>query len=269
MPLFTTAFSFPFPWPAQAYAVMNKYPNPLAPHVISLDVLSRTILEDGTIRSERLIGVQQDSPKWVNRLLGSQDVTFVREVSFVVPSSLGHPTDPTLSSPDTNHLEPPKLLMASTNLTLSYLLQCRESISYIPYPWPHAVPETLETLAPLAATLEGRPTSTPPTPVPKPHPLSHPAMPSHTLFSQSALIYSTGIFASNPYPPVGISKASPIEPLSMPRAKTMPQRAAGKKVETWSTERFEMNADKGRAAMEHAARRFWMSEGDQEATMEP
>ena len=36
--------------------------------VISMDVLSRTLLEDGTIRSERLIGVQQDSPKWVNRV---------------------------------------------------------------------------------------------------------------------------------------------------------------------------------------------------------
>ena len=259
--------------------------------MVSLDVLSRTILEDGTIRSERLIGVQQDSPKWVNRvsrslkaflgpndaprelnssslfqLLGSQDVTFVREVSFVVPSALGHPTDPSLSSPATNHHEPPKLLMASTNLTLSYLLQCRESISYLPHPWPHAVPETLEQLAPPAATLPERPASTPPTPITPPHPLSHPALPSHTLFSQSALIYSTGIFASNPYPPVGISKASPIEPLSMPRAKTLPQRAAGRKVETWSTERFEMNAENGRAAMEHAARSFWMSEAV-EATM--
>ncbi|KAK4705938.1 hypothetical protein P7C70_g264, partial [Phenoliferia sp. Uapishka_3] len=260
MPLFTTAFPFPFPWPAHVYAVMNKYPNPLAPHVISMDVLSRTILEDGTIRSERLIGVQQDSPKWVNRLLGSQDVTFVREVSFVVPSSLAHPTDPTLSSPATSYQEPPKLLMASTNLTLSYLLQCRESISYLPFPWPHIAPETMATLAPLAPTLPRPPPSTSDL---KPHPLSHPTLPSHTLFSQSALIYSTGIFASNPYPPVGISKASPIEPLSMPRAKTMPQRAAGKKVEIWSTERFVGNAEKGRAAMDYAARRFWLSEGDQ------
>lgn len=66
--LFQTEFAFQFPWPAQVFAVLNKYPNPLAPHVVSVDVVSRTILEDGTIRSERLIGVQQDSPKWINKV---------------------------------------------------------------------------------------------------------------------------------------------------------------------------------------------------------
>lgn len=72
MMLFTTAFPFPYPFPALVYACMNKYPSPLAPHVISIDVLERTILEDGTIRSERLLGVQQDSPRWVNRVRRSQ-----------------------------------------------------------------------------------------------------------------------------------------------------------------------------------------------------
>lgn len=66
--LFTTAFPFPFPFPALAYAVINKYPSPLAPHVISIDVLERSILDDGTVRSERLLGVRQDSPRWVNRV---------------------------------------------------------------------------------------------------------------------------------------------------------------------------------------------------------
>ena len=68
MHLFTTAFPFPFPFPALAYSVINKYPSPLAPHVISIDVLERSILEDGTVRSERLLGVRQDSPRWVNRV---------------------------------------------------------------------------------------------------------------------------------------------------------------------------------------------------------
>lgn len=66
--LFSTEHAFHFPWPAQVFAVLNKYPNPLAPHVVSVDVLDRQVLEDGTIRSERLIGVQQDSPRWVNRV---------------------------------------------------------------------------------------------------------------------------------------------------------------------------------------------------------
>lgn len=66
--LFTTAFPFPYPFPAHVYSVLNKYPNPEASHVISIDVLERTFLEDGTIRSERLIGIKQDAPKWVNRV---------------------------------------------------------------------------------------------------------------------------------------------------------------------------------------------------------
>lgn len=68
MQLCTQTFTFPFPFPAHVYAVLNKYPNPLAPHVISIDVLDRSFLEDGTIRSERLLGVRQDSPKWVSRV---------------------------------------------------------------------------------------------------------------------------------------------------------------------------------------------------------
>ncbi|KAI5481044.1 PRELI/MSF1 domain protein [Pseudohyphozyma bogoriensis] len=237
--LFTTATTFDFPFPAQAYAVINKYPNPLAPHVISVDVLDRKVLDDGTVRSERLIGVQQDSPRWVRRLLGSQDITYVREVTFLVPSSITPPNLTTTPSPDQTLLEPPKLLMASTNLTLSSLLQCRESIAYLPHPWPYS-PITSSTLAPQEPDSPPAPGSAPPsTPA---HPLSHPSMPPTTLFTQSALFFSTGIFAAAPYPPTGISPLSPIAPLSLPRAQTAPQRAAGGKVERWSRDRFEMNA---------------------------
>lgn len=158
--------------------------------------------------------------------------------------------------------------MASTNLTLSYLLQCRESISYLPHPWPYLPTnsKTLNNLAPLATKIPSTSTSTTnpidstiPTPQQEQyphHPLSHPSLPPHTLFSQSALIYSTGIFASENYPPIGISKLSPIKPLSEPRASTAPQRAAGRRVEKWSLSRFEGNAEIGRGAMIWAADRF-------------
>lgn len=66
--LFLTEFPFSNAFPLQAFAAVNKYPNPLAPHVVSMDVISREILEDGTVRSERLIGIQQDAPKWVTRV---------------------------------------------------------------------------------------------------------------------------------------------------------------------------------------------------------
>lgn len=66
--LFLTSFPFANPFPLQAFAAVNKYPNPLASHVVSMDVISREIMEDGTVRSERLIGIQQDAPKWVTRV---------------------------------------------------------------------------------------------------------------------------------------------------------------------------------------------------------
>ncbi|GAA5991563.1 hypothetical protein JCM5350_002616 [Sporobolomyces pararoseus] len=269
--LFNTSFPFNYPWPAQVYSVLNKYPNPRAPHVVSMDVVDRQILPDGTIRSERILGISQDSPRWIRRLLGTPDVTYAREVSFIVPSSLPNPSDPSPSASATLK-EPPKLLMASTNLSLSSLLQCRESISYLPHPWPHLPQPTKEQLAPGLSLRDGDeageqlddndnddPDSNPSYPKPSPgdHPLSHPTMPPTTLFSQSALIFSLGPIASTAYPPHGISPTSPISPESFPAASTFPQRAAGKRVEEYSKGRFEENAQGGRQAMMWAAEEMW------------
>ena len=163
--------------------------------------------------------------------------------------------------------------MASTNLTMSSLLQCRESISYLPHPWPHLPKPTKEQLAPglslrddgsdeilppsSSSSSDDDNLSTYPSPSPGDHPLSHPTMPSTTLFSQSALIFSLGPIASKPYPPHGISPTSPIEPESFPSASTFPQRAAGNKIEQYSKGRFEENAQGGRMAMMWAAEDMW------------
>lgn len=184
----------------------------------------------------------------------------MREVSFVIPSSTANPLVSLATSAPTVHQEPPKLLMASTNLTLSHIMQCRESISYIPHPWPHLPKPTANQLAPSLLNSSADSPSTEFAPDDPSHPLSHPSLPPSTLFSQSALIFSTGMFASQAYPPIGISRLSPIEPLSLPRAGTMPQRALGKKVEQWGKDRFETNAETGRNAMEWMAKRLWEAE---------
>ncbi|KAK4052194.1 hypothetical protein OIV83_002489 [Microbotryomycetes sp. JL201] len=269
--LFEQEHRFSFPWPAQVFAVLNKYPNPLAPHVVSVDVVDRRMLDDGTIRSERLIGVQQDSPKWINKIIGQPDTTFVREVSFVVPS--GEPNPQESSSTTVAHLEPPKLVMASTNLTLANLMQCRESISYLPHPWPNLPRTTASQFAPSLRSsshiLDSRRGSRTPSLssstsssllVSDSDSTASSSLPPSTLFSQSALIFSTGPLASQPYPPIGISAASPIEPLTFPRANTMPQRALGKRIEQWGATRFETNAQTGKEAMTHAAKTFWEQE---------
>ncbi|BGP18826.1 hypothetical protein JCM10213_003481 [Rhodosporidiobolus nylandii] len=272
--LFTTSFPFSFPWPAQVYAVLNKYPNPLAPHVVSVDVVDRQILPDGTVRSERILGIMQESPRWVRRMLGAPDITYAREVSFIVPSSLPNPSIPSPpgESPSLSLQEPPKLLMASTNLSLSSLLQCRESISYLPHPWPHLPQPTRRQLAPELSTNlrseeedasgedEEDAEGVPPYPQAREtdHPLSHPTMPPTTLFSQSALIFACGLLASAPYPPRQCTTSPSSTPAeSLPAADFFPQRAAGKRVEEYSKGRFEENAQTGRSAMDFAAAKLW------------
>lgn len=202
-------------------------------------------------------------------------MTYAREVSFIVPASTAHPHTASTTAPSQVVLEPPKLLMASTNLSLSSLLQCRETISYLPHPWPHLPLPTRRQFAPklrssvrngdsedgdgdgedeLPDENENEPY---PSATATDHPLSHPTMPPSTLFSQSALIFSTGVLATEAYPPKGVSIESPIAPASRPPAATYPQRAAGRKVEEYSRDRFEQNASGGRAAMEWAAGKLW------------
>ena len=203
-------------------------------------------------------------------------MTYAREVSFIVPASTAHPQTASTTAPSQVVLEPPKLLMASTNLSLSSLLQCRETISYLPHPWPHLPLPTRRQFAPkLRSSVrngdsedgdgydgeEDLPDENENEPYPSAtatdHPLSHPTMPPSTLFSQSALIFSTGVLATEAYPPKGVSVESPIAPASRPPAATYPQRAAGRKVDEYSRDRFEQNASGGRAAMEWAAGKLW------------
>ena len=81
----------------------RKYPNPFAGHVYSVDTLSRTVdPATGIVRSERLIGVQQGAPAWIQKvrigraelyrslltlqLFQLPETAYVREVVFIDPA---------------------------------------------------------------------------------------------------------------------------------------------------------------------------------------
>ena len=67
-------------------AVWFKYPNPFAEHVQSIDVLNRTICpHTGVLRTERIMTVEQSTPKWIKQILGIDGATYVREVITVDP----------------------------------------------------------------------------------------------------------------------------------------------------------------------------------------
>ncbi|SNX82851.1 related to protein involved in intramitochondrial protein sorting [Melanopsichium pennsylvanicum] len=111
---FTQTQEFAHPWHQTANAVWNKYPNPHADHVVSVDTLSFTFdPTTATLRTERIIGVRQGAPGWLMRLTGASEDTYVREVVMINPFSK-------------------QFRMSSTNLSLTQYMLVKEYITYTP-----------------------------------------------------------------------------------------------------------------------------------------
>ncbi|OAV91856.1 hypothetical protein PTTG_02666 [Puccinia triticina 1-1 BBBD Race 1] len=119
MVVFTAQHLFPFAFRDVAIGIWHKYPNEHSTHITSVDVLDRSFLPDGTIRTERLISIRQHAPRWIMKLVGGAEEQYVREVIFYkVPSSAD---------------QSPMVLMGSVNLSMSSILVCREQIRYQPF----------------------------------------------------------------------------------------------------------------------------------------
>ncbi|KAJ7293170.1 PRELI-like family-domain-containing protein [Mycena rebaudengoi] len=81
-----------------------------------IDVLDRTVdPKTGIIRTERILGCKQKTPIWIVKLFGGSEDAFVREISFV---------DPTTQT----------ATITSVNLSLSQFATCFERIQYRPAP---------------------------------------------------------------------------------------------------------------------------------------
>jgi hypothetical protein len=111
----------------------HKYPNPHCSHVVTVDVIDRSVdPSTGTIRTERVLGCKQRAPTWivkvrfspavlgvfltdVAQLFGGSEDAFVREISFVDPSTQ-------------------TTTISSINLSLSQFVTCNEKILYSPAP---------------------------------------------------------------------------------------------------------------------------------------
>ncbi|KAF8321757.1 MSF1-domain-containing protein [Clavulina sp. PMI_390] len=106
--------TYEHPWSLVNQGIWRKYPNRQCAHVISVDVLDRSVdPKTGIIRTERILGVKQKAPAWVLKLLGGSEDAFVREVSFVDPRTQ-------------------RTTLTSVNLSLSQYLAVVENISYTP-----------------------------------------------------------------------------------------------------------------------------------------
>ncbi|EKM60804.1 uncharacterized protein PHACADRAFT_246955 [Phanerochaete carnosa HHB-10118-sp] len=116
MHYFSQNFSYEHPWSHVVIGMWHKYPNQHCSHVLSVDVVDRSVDPNtGIIRTERILGCKQKAPIWIVKLFGGSEDAFVREISFV---------DPTTQT----------ATITSVNLSLSQFATCNENIRYSPAP---------------------------------------------------------------------------------------------------------------------------------------
>ncbi|KAH8120509.1 MSF1-domain-containing protein [Phellopilus nigrolimitatus] len=114
MHYFSQVFNYDHPWSHVVIGMWHKYPNPHCSHVLSVDVLDRTVdPKTGIIRTERILGCKQKTPTWILKVFGGSEDAYVREVSFVDPATQS-------------------CSITSVNLSLSQFATCYERIRYLP-----------------------------------------------------------------------------------------------------------------------------------------
>ncbi|THU88440.1 MSF1-domain-containing protein [Dendrothele bispora CBS 962.96] len=107
-------YNYDHPWSHVVIGMWHKYPNPKCSHVISIDVLDRSVdPKTGIIRTERILACKQKAPTWIVKLFGGSEDAFVREISFIDPKNQN-------------------ATITSENLSLSQFATCLEQIRYTP-----------------------------------------------------------------------------------------------------------------------------------------
>ena len=88
MKLFDIGHVFPFGWETITKAYWRKYPNDLATHVVSVDVLERSVDSNGHLRSTRLVCVDQPAPSILKKLgFNVSNTAYFLETSVVDPKA--------------------------------------------------------------------------------------------------------------------------------------------------------------------------------------
>lgn len=114
MKIFSSSHIFNYNWEQVTAANWQKYPNELSLHVVSVDTLNREIdVERQVLKTERLIACKQPIPRWIRSIIGGEECSYVRELSEV-------------------DLVLRKLIMKSSNMTMSHLLLVNETVTYSP-----------------------------------------------------------------------------------------------------------------------------------------
>lgn len=116
MKFFENQCTFDYAWTQVSAAHWRKYPNEKADHVVAVDTLAKYYdAKSGILRIERLITCRQAAPRWIVKLVGGTEDSYVREVSEV-------------------NLKEQTLTLLSTNLTFSNIMSVQETVQYVPDP---------------------------------------------------------------------------------------------------------------------------------------
>ncbi|NXU10922.1 PLD3A protein, partial [Pardalotus punctatus] len=111
-----TSSFYRHPWDTVIKAAMRKYPNPMNPCVVGVDVLDRSLDNQGRLHSHRLLSTEWGLPSIVKAILGtSRTLTYIEEHSVVDPVKK-------------------KMELCSTNITLTNLVSVDERLVYTPHP---------------------------------------------------------------------------------------------------------------------------------------
>ncbi|KAJ7785886.1 PRELI-like family-domain-containing protein [Mycena metata] len=85
MKFYQQSFGYDDPWSIVTLAFFLRYPNPYASHVISCDVVSRSVTPTGSLLTTRLILKRGAMPRWFPKGIISRAETWVVEESEVDP----------------------------------------------------------------------------------------------------------------------------------------------------------------------------------------
>lgn len=115
MKFWNTEHTFEHPWETVVTAALRKYPNPMNPAVVGLDVVDRHVDKNGVLVSHRLMATKWGMPDFVKRFLHIADVCYGSEHSEVDPVNK-------------------KMKLRTRNLTYINNLTIDEYLSYHPHP---------------------------------------------------------------------------------------------------------------------------------------
>ncbi|KAJ7804876.1 PRELI-like family-domain-containing protein [Mycena leptocephala] len=85
MKFFSQSYSYDDPWSIVTLAFFLRYPNPYASHVLSCDVISRSVSPSGSLMTTRLILKRGAMPRWFPKGIVSRAETWVVEETEVDP----------------------------------------------------------------------------------------------------------------------------------------------------------------------------------------